>query len=160
MTETNQSQPPQQTIDMAVIMQRFAQWEADAAKLVPVNKKMLLAFLASGGITRVVVTFDGYGDSGQIEDVTALRGDEQTDLPDGTVELSRLDHGADQPVRNCLSAAEAIEELAYDLLRQTHCGWENNDGAYGEFIFDVAAGTISLDYNERFTSSESYAHEW
>src|SRR3546814_9296187 len=64
----------------------------------------------------------------------------------------RLDHGADQPVANHLSPSEAIEDLAYDLLRQTHCGWENNDGAYGEFTFDVTAGTITLDRSEEHTS--------
>ncbi|MBD3772288.1 MAG: hypothetical protein IE921_01750 [Rhodobacteraceae bacterium] len=155
MTDTTQP-----AIDMAAIMERFSQWEADAAKLVPENKVRLFARLASAGITLVTVTFDGYGDSGQIEDVAAFIGDQPTDLPSGTVEVSMLNHGADQPVANYLSASEAIEDLAYDLLRQTHCGWENNDGAYGEFTFDVTAGTITLDYNERFTSSENYAHQW
>jgi hypothetical protein len=36
----------------------------------------------------------------------------------------------------------------------THCGWENNDGAYGDFIFDVAKRTITLDFNERYTASD------
>lgn len=56
--------------------------------------------------------------------------------------------------------AEAIETLAYAFLESTHGGWENNGGAYGEFDFDVAAGTITLDYNERFESSENYTHEF
>lgn len=151
---------PQPAIDMAAIMQRFSQWEADAAELIPENKARLFACLASTGITLVTVIFDGYGDSGQIEDIAAFIGDEPADLPGGTIEVKTLHHGADQPVAHCHSASEAIENLAYDLLRQTHCGWENNDGAYGEFTFDVTAGTITLDYNERFTSSENYAHEW
>tara|TARA_R110000868_G_scaffold259743_1_gene517950 strand:- start:3966 stop:4433 length:468 start_codon:yes stop_codon:yes gene_type:complete len=155
MTDANRP-----AIDMAAIMQRFSQWEADAAELVPENKARLFACLASTGITLVTVTFDGYGDSGQIEDIAAFIGDEPADLPGGAVEVKTLHHGADQPVANCHSASEAIENLTYDLLRQTHCGWENNDGAYGEFTFDVTAGTITLDYNERFTSSENYAHEW
>ncbi|MCF8710517.1 hypothetical protein L3X40_22125 [Rhizorhapis sp. SPR117] len=151
---------PQPAIDMAAIMQRFSQWEADAAELVPQNKARLFACLASTGITPVTVTFDGYGDSGQIEDIAGFIGDEPADLPGSTVEVKTPHHSADQPVANCLSASEAIENLAYDLLRQTHWGWENNDGAYGEFTFDVTAGTITLDYNERLTSSENYAHEW
>lgn len=152
------AQPP--ITEWNAIMQRISKWEADAAKLVPENKDKLLAFLASAGITLVTVTFDGGGDSGQIEDIAAFAGDATAELPSGTVEVRALDHGADQPAANFLAAGEAIENLAYDLLRQKHCGWENNDGAYGEFTFDIAGQKISLDYNERFTSSESYAHEW
>lgn len=155
MTDANRP-----AVDMAAIMQRFSQWEAEAAELIPENKARLFACLASTGITLVTVTFDGYGDSGQIEDIAAFIGDQQADLPGGTVEVKTLHHGADRPVANCHSASEAIENLAYDLLCQTHCGWENNDGAYGEFTFDLTAGTITLDYNERFTSSKNYAHEW
>lgn len=155
MTDANQP-----TIDMAAIMQRYSQWEADAAQLVPENKARLFACLASVGITLVTVTFDGYGDSGQIEDIAAFIGDEPADLPGGTVEVKTLHHGADQPVTHHLSAREEIESLVYDLLGQAHCGWENNDGAYGQFTFDVTTGTIALDYNERFTSSENFRHEW
>jgi hypothetical protein len=59
-----------------------------------------------------------------------------------------------------LPLAEAIETLCYDLLRQTHAGWENNDGAFGDFTFDVPARTISLDHNDRYTAIESYTHQW
>jgi hypothetical protein len=52
----------------------------------------------------------------------------------------------------------SIERLAYHLLERTHCGWENNDGAYGDFTFDVAERTITLDYNERYTASEYSQH--
>lgn len=51
-----------------------------------------------------------------------------------------------------------IERLVYDLLTDTHCGWENNDGAYGDFTFDVAERTITLDHNERYTASEYSQH--
>lgn len=48
----------------------------------------------------------------------------------------------------------------YDFLSDTYGGWENNDGAYGEFCFDAAARTIHLEFNERFTSSELYTHDF
>ena len=54
--------------------------------------------------------------------------------------------------------AAVVESLAYDVLEKTHCGWENSDGAYGDVIFDVADGVITLDYNERYTASENYTH--
>ena len=59
-----------------------------------------------------------------------------------------------------MSVDEAVEQLAYDFLSETHGGWENNGGAYGEFTFDVAEGTITLDYNERYTATEFYSHEF
>ena len=48
--------------------------------------------------------------------------------------------------------------LAYDFLGQTHGGWENSDGAYGDFTFDVAERTITLDYNERHMESDYSQH--
>ena len=151
-------QPP--ASDWDAIVQRMSKWEIDAAKPISENKAKLLAFLASAGITLVTVTFDGGGDSGQIEDIAAFKGDLSVELPGGTVEVMMLGYGADRPTANHLCVTEATENLTYDLLRQKHRGWENNDGAYGEFTFDVAAGTISLDYNERFTSSENFTHAW
>ncbi len=147
-------------IDWDAVTQRFQQWEAGAATLIAGNKTTLLSFLSAAGITRVMVNFDGCGDSGQIEDVAAFKGDDQVDIPSETVELLTLNYGATEPTAQTFSADDAIEKLAYDLLHQKHSGWENNDGAYGEFTFDVSAGTITLDYNERFTSSENYMHQW
>ena len=152
--------PLQPAIDMAKTMERYAAWEAAAAKLVPDNKRRLFEHLASANITRVVVIFDGEGDSGQIEDIRAYVGDEQASLPDGKVDCLDLPYGEMQPVLCRYSTTLALETLAYDLLQEKHAGWENSDGAYGEFTFDVTAGTITLDYNERFTSSENHAHEW
>ena len=57
-----------------------------------------------------------------------------------------------------MTISETIEHLVYDALSETHGGWENNEGAYGEFVFDVASGEIQLDYNERITSTEFYSH--
>ena len=49
-----------------------------------------------------------------------------------------------------MSLADAIEKLIFDFLGSAHDGWEDNDGAYGEFTFDVVDRTIRLDYNERY----------
>ena len=44
--------------------------------------------------------------------------------------------------------------------RTTHDGWENGDGAYGEFTFDTTTRSITLAYNERFTDSIYSEHEF
>ena len=57
-----------------------------------------------------------------------------------------------------MSIRDAIEHFAYDCLAQTHGGWENNEGAFGTFVFDVADQSITLDYNQRFEDVESFEH--
>ncbi len=125
-----------------------------------INKALLFDALAAAGITAVLVNFDGYGDSGQIESIEAKAGGQAAEVPDKTLEfLHPVWHKPEIERRNH-TIPEAIEELVYAFLRQTHDGWENNDGAYGEFTFDLDTRTITLDYNERYTSSENYTHEF
>ncbi len=128
------------------------------AELQPLNKAALFDVLAAAGITLIVVSFDGYGDSGQIENVETKAGDAVVAMPEGTVEIADAVRDQSEPDRSAISIADAIERLVYDFLTDTHCGWENNDGAYGDFTFDVAERTITLDYNERYTASEYYQH--
>lgn len=141
-------------------LQRYAEYERLAADLHPANKASLFAALRDAGITTVVVTFDGYGDSGQIESIKARNGDHPAEVPPTPVEIARLDFHATEPERLTEPLGEAIETLAYAFLEQTHGGWENNEGAFGEFVFDVAGETITLDYNERMETSENYTHEY
>ena len=142
------------------ILATFAAHDALKASLRDATKAALFAVLATVGITHVFVEFDGCGDSGQIESIVARAGDAEIDLPDATVAMTVVEWGATEPVTHDLPLPDAIEQLAYDLLGATHRGWENNDGAYGDFTFDVAAGTISLEYHERYVATESYAHEF
>ena len=59
-----------------------------------------------------------------------------------------------------MTLSSALQELAYDYLSEKHSGWENNDGVYGNFVFNVARRAITLDYNERYTVSENYTYEF
>lgn len=155
MTDT-----PQPQVDYAAIMAKYAAWEAEAKKLIPQNKATIFNALALLEITRVVVNFDGEGDSGQIEEIQPEKDGAEAELPSSQIDYLDACYNGEPPKVQLLNLADALENLCYALLRDTHDGWENNDGAYGEFTFDVAAGTITLDYNERFTSSENHVHEW
>lgn len=160
MTDISSSPAP-------IIAFDHAQWEAERAReaekaiqYLETNKAQLFGALEPAGIQYVTVTFDGGGDSGQIENISAVADNASVELP--TVEIELVSHvwGQENPTRTLMSVAEAIEQLAYDLLSLTHSGWENNDGAYGEFVFDVLERTISLEHNERYVTAELYCHSW
>lgn len=54
----------------------------------------------------------------------------------------------------------AIERVCYDLLEFSYPGWENGEGAYGTFTFNVAARSINLVHDERYTASETFEHDF
>lgn len=145
----------------------YAAWFAEDAKRRAafaeelVNLKAnLFDTLEDRGIVLVTVTFDGCGDSGQIEDVSAVDEHGSVDLTGITLPQPNCQAGGSPEPDAPGLVANAIETLAYDLLESEHGGWENNDGAYGEFTFDVVNRTIALEHNQRFTSSELYTREW
>ena len=124
------------------------------------NRAVLFDALAKVGITAVIVSFDGCGDSGQIENIEAKNADDLVDLLSDAVAIAKPEAwGSTNLLQTEGSLTELIEQLAYDFLSQTHSGWENNDGAYGEFTFDLAAGNVTLDYNERYTATDYSQHE-
>lgn len=156
---TNDTPTPDPTFDTTSwLAQEQARARLDES-VRPENKAVLFEALAQVGITTVLVEFDGYGDSGQIEDISAHAGpDDAVDLPECNVEIARVEYGRLEIVRETYTVKEAIERLAYDFLEETHGGWENNEGAYGDFLFDVAERTITLNYNERIETSEYTQH--
>ncbi len=144
----------------------FSEWFAKEARrnqleaeLRPDNKTAIFDVLAAAGLVSVIVTFDGYGDSGQIESIDGRDAHGDVTVPEDEVTITSATWEVEIE-RKAMSCREAIEQLAYDLLNANYGGWENNDGAYGEFTFDVAARSVSLDYNGRYTAVESYSHEW
>lgn len=147
-------------IDWEAVMARHAAYEAKTASLMPLNKAALFDAFHAVGITLVTVAFDGGGDSGQIESVDAFAGDAPADMPEAQIALLKAQPDGSGTETTIMPIADVIEDLVYQLLTQSHPGWENNDGAYGEFRFDVAARTITLDHNDRYTAVESFEHEW
>ena len=114
------------------------------------NKTVLFDALQKAGISAVHVEFDGCGDDGQIEGVTAMSGSLTVELSDDHIEIAQADWGNPEPVRKSFRIREAIEELAYGFLALEHGGWEIDGGSYGEFVFNVTARTITLTFNGRY----------
>ena len=99
--------------------------------------------LKAAGVARVDIYYDGCGDSGQIEDVRYF--DAQRKWIKSPPPLT-ITEGA-------------LRELFYDLLETRHAGWENNDGAFGEFEWDLIADTLHHSHSERYTECETTEHE-
>lgn len=162
MTDTNNTNP--KPYDMTAAVARYhadrAAYERRMEIIRPANKKALFDVLEAVGITQLLVNFDGYGDSGQIEDISALCGSKTVDLPTEEITIATTSWGSDDIVHRTMSVEDAVQQMSYDFLSETYGGWENNDGAYGEFTFDVEEKTITLDFNERYTATETYEHSF
>ena len=144
--------------DPAKVMSDFDRHREARTKLGEANKNAVFDALAAANITEVHVEFDGEGDSGQIADVWVYRGEERVELPATTVRVKNVAWGDATPVTTESALGDAIETLCYHCLEMTHDGWENNAGAYGEFRLDVAARTIKLEINERYTDTQTSNH--
>ena len=145
----------------------YARYEAQqrardrlAVQAASTTKDAVFDALARTRVASVTVTFDGSCDDGQIESVVAH--DAQANaiaLPADLAAVTAPLWDGSGIETSTMPLAEAIEALAYAFLERAHSGWENDDGAYGEFTFDVASRTASLEYNERYTATETTTHE-
>jgi hypothetical protein len=126
-----------------------AQTDAPADDIRVRNKEVIFAALAEAGIHSVTVGYDGYSDSGQIDDIEGWSSSpEKLPLPSNRkVQLPSPIEG-NPPVEMTLH--EAIETLVYDYLEETHYGWENDEGVYATFVFSVSTRTITLEHNDRY----------
>jgi hypothetical protein len=138
------------------IMASYQNHQKALAEANVINKSAVFDALATAKIATVNVTFDGEGDSGQIEGIAA---DDSPNIPQVSIQLLRetgWGTGGLDSIQSPLRGA--IEQLCYDFLEQEHGGWENNDGAFGEFTFDVATREIRVEFNGRFSDSTLFNH--
>lgn len=112
------------------------------------RKVAILEALRAAGAIVATVQYDGEGDDGQINIVMAT--DSSGDRIDLIVPFCST---ADECVlRTSNSLYEAIEDYCWELLDAYHCGFQDNDGGFGEFTIDVAEGTVTLEKNDRYVS--------
>lgn len=102
------------------------------------NKDMLKQ-LRDLGVETVVVVYDGSGDSGCVEQVTAMGKGKEVHLP-GDI-------------------SDAVGEAAERHLEEKGIDWFNNSGGYGTFTLDVKTGKRKLEHNERIEDSEYSEYE-
>ena len=104
------------------------------------TSKELLKQLRDMGAKEAIANYDGSGDSGTVESVSA------TDAKNDEVKLPE-------------DVEKAIAEAAEKHLEEHGIDWYNNDGGFGEFIIDVDKGTRTLKHNTRISDTEYEEHD-
>ena len=122
------------------------------------NKTAVFDALASTVIDRIAVTFNGEGDSGQIEKTVAYKNQDPVQIPDACLMFQSVHWGTESPTSASTPLLEAIESLCYDFLADEYGGWENNDGAFGDFTFHVPERKIELSFNARYSEFVNHSH--
>jgi hypothetical protein len=128
------------------------------------NKEKVCEFMKEKNIDSATLTFDGSGDSGQIEDISLVSNEFDQALMLKTNIAVRLidseyynstakqwehvDKLVEKPFGYCL------EEWAYTLLSSRFGGWEINEGSYGEIVLNKD-GTGRVEFNERIETVET-----
>ena len=112
MTQAEPTLPapmPPSVVDFASVFAAHLKQADREAELRPANKERLFDALSTAGITHVTVTFDGEGDSGQIESISAWAGDAAVEFP--AVEIPYAAITWDNPVAEMrqLSLADVVE---------------------------------------------------
>jgi hypothetical protein len=114
------------------------------------------------GAVRVVITYDGAGDSGQIDSVELEDKDGKSiQIPeDMMVEVisysgTYTPQGFEEKSEVCnVKLVDALDGFCCDHLQDNGIDWYNNDGGFGKQIIDVEKATAKLEHNMRVTSTE------
>ena len=104
----------------------FSDWDKQQKKQESSVRKSLRRFcrqLVKLQVDTVTINYDGYGDSGTMEDPLAFQND--------------------KPVRLTRKLNDLLLEFAESYLPG---GWENNDGACGEFVLNIKDRKFSREH--------------
>jgi len=126
--------------------------------------------LGGVGVESFVVTFDGGGDDGQVEQPSDFEPEESKEkavsLLDEVVKGARVSDGIrwspsgqEQLWKENPKLDDMIVSLCYDTLEGVSSGWEINEGSHGIFRFNVKKREMRLEFNERVIEDVKYEFE-
>ena len=97
----------------------------------------LLTELRALGVTNIEVQYEGYGDSGNVEDVVVT--------PD-TIKLAE-------------EMRRRVEDFGWDFAYALSPGFENNEGGYGELTWALEVDKIAVSHSNRYIETDTTEHE-
>jgi hypothetical protein len=150
--------------DIQAAMVDFAARQAERAAQADTRlqhlKHALIPQLQQAGIASVEIRFDGYGDSGAIEEIECRDAAGQVlACPEMFVAIAPDGDAAAAGEAKQETLNGALESLGYLGLERHHPGWEINDGASGALMIDVGAATFMLECSQRYTGYEDHSTE-
>ncbi len=150
--------------DIQAAMVDFAARQAERAAQADTRlqhlKQALIPQLRLAGIASIEIRFDGYGDSGAIEEIECRDAAGQVlACPEISVAVAPDDDAAAAGESKQETLNGALESLGYLALERHHPGWEINDGASGSLTIDVAEASFTLECSLRYTGYEDHSTE-
>ena len=101
------------------------------------TRAALLSELRALGVRSIEVQYEGYGDSGNVEDVVVT--------PDTTTLTEDL--------------RRRVEDFGWDFAYALSPGFENNEGGYGELTWVLKTDKIDVRHSNRYIETNTTEHE-
>ena len=101
------------------------------------TRAALLTGLRALGVTSVEVQYEGYGDSGNVEDVVVT-----------PVSITLTDE-----------LRRRVEDFGWDFAYALSPGFENNEGGYGELTWSLESDKIDVSHSNRYIETDTTDHE-
>lgn len=134
------------------------------------NLELIFDIFTGAGLAEVKVEYYGGGDSGDIETVSTSPDFGKDLIKQYKVYQHTLAHTFDY--KNLLSRGgmysytlsselklmpmmDALYEIWLTALDLLHCGWEINEGSYGDLIFDVPQRQCRLVHNQNYLETDT-----
>ena len=133
-------------MDYSIINRTLEEMAIDRKAITDQERSHQLPVLRAAGIRWLEAWYDGYGDSGNIEDEAIWLGSEKTPVSVNATTLTPLD-------------IDRLRDFLWMVVYNLHPGFEINDGGRGEIRWDVRADRIDVDHSERFVDTNEYCHE-
>lgn len=99
-----------------------------------------LIILKDSGVKKILITYAGGGDEGQIDGITYFD-KEDDEIKHENVDIDYVD----------------LQDLCYPALEDIE-DWYNNDGGYGEYTIDLETMKYDIVNNVNYMSQQTYNH--
>ena len=123
------------------------------------DRATVMAALKACGITKVVMRYDGYGDSGGVEECAVEGGQGQESLTT-PIQTTLVDWSSAEKTIQMSPLRDVLETLTMQYVDVEHDGWENNEGGSGDVTFDPVADTITVSHTENYITHEDFVHTY